>query len=209
MEKGQTIKPKREGTTQLFQNPVLEYLSRTHISVPLTLYSVISIVMGWYAFTHTDMTNGTIMLLFVIGIFAFTFVEYWLHRSVYHIDTDTDWKAKFQYTMHGNHHEFPKDKTRLALPPALAIIIAGVLFPIFFVLIGEAAYAFFPGFLVGYTGYLTVHFCVHAYSPPKNIFKHLWINHSVHHYRDGESVFGVSSPLWDYVFGTMDTMPKK
>jgi sterol desaturase/sphingolipid hydroxylase (fatty acid hydroxylase superfamily) len=31
----------------------------------------------------------------------------------------------------------------------------------------------------------------------------LWVNHSVHHYKDGEIVFGVSSPLWDYIYGTM------
>lgn len=209
MATGQTIKPKREGTTQLFDNKIIEYLSRTHISVPLTLYSVISATMGWYAFSYTNLGNNNILLLFGLGIFSFTFVEYWLHRSIYHMETDTEFKTKFQYTMHGVHHEFPKDKTRLALPPALAIIIALVLFPIFFVLMGEGAYAFFPGFLVGYTGYLTVHFCVHAYAPPKNFFKHLWINHAVHHYRDGEAVFGVSSPLWDYVFGTMDTQPKK
>jgi sterol desaturase/sphingolipid hydroxylase (fatty acid hydroxylase superfamily) len=44
---------------------------------------------------------------------------------------------------------------------------------------------------------------VHAYPAPKNFFKVLWINHAVHHYKDGEVVFGVSSPLWDYIFGTM------
>lgn len=31
----------------------------------------------------------------------------------------------------------------------------------------------------------------------------LWVNHAVHHYKDGEAVFGVSSPLWDYIYGTM------
>jgi hypothetical protein len=31
----------------------------------------------------------------------------------------------------------------------------------------------------------------------------LWINHSIHHYKDGEIVFGVSTPLWDYIYGTM------
>jgi sterol desaturase/sphingolipid hydroxylase (fatty acid hydroxylase superfamily) len=209
METGNTIRPKHSGSKQLFENPILEALSRTHISVPLTIYSIISVGMGYYAFTQTQMSNATIGLLFLIGIFIFTFVEYWMHRSLYHMGTNSDWKAKFQYTMHGVHHEYPKDKTRLALPPALAIIIAVVLFSLFFVMMGEAAYAFFPGFLVGYTGYLTVHFCVHAYAPPKNLFKSLWINHSVHHYKDGKFVFGVSSPLWDYVFGTMAYMDKK
>ena len=71
---------------------------------------------------------------------------------------------------------------------------------------GDFVFAFLPGFLVGYASYLFVHYIVHAYAPPKNFFKALWVNHSIHHYKDNTVVFGVSSPLWDYVFRTM---PKK
>ncbi|MGB3618930.1 MAG: sterol desaturase family protein, partial [Catalinimonas sp.] len=31
----------------------------------------------------------------------------------------------------------------------------------------------------------------------------LWVHHSIHHFKDDERAFGVSSPLWDWVFGTM------
>jgi sterol desaturase/sphingolipid hydroxylase (fatty acid hydroxylase superfamily) len=50
---------------------------------------------------------------------------------------------------------------------------------------------------------------VHAFQPPKNFFKVLWVNHSIHHYKDGEVVFGVSSPLWDYIYGTMTVRSKE
>lgn len=197
------FKPKNSGSKRLFENPVLEALTRTHIAIPTTLFFVLGAVLGWYAFTHTALSNAAIGLLFVAGLVTFTFVEYWMHRSLYHIDTDTPAKAKFQYTTHGVHHEYPRDKARLAMPPILAVVVAGSLFALFFFLMGEAAYAFFPGFIWGYSGYLIVHYCVHAYPPPKNFMKHLWINHAIHHYKDGDIVFGVSSPLWDYVFGTM------
>ncbi len=36
------IVPKNKGTQKLFQNPVLEKLTRTHIAVPLTIFSVFS-----------------------------------------------------------------------------------------------------------------------------------------------------------------------
>ncbi|HEV7349077.1 sterol desaturase family protein [Telluribacter sp.] len=197
-----TLKPKHKGSKQLFENPILERLSRTHISVPVSMYLLIAAFFGWYALTYTDMSNAWIVALFFLGLLTFTFVEYWVHRSVYHIEPTTPARAKFQYTMHGVHHEYPKDKTRLALPPILAVIIAAALFGIFFVLMGEASYAFFPGFMVGYAGYLTIHFLVHAYNPPRNFFKYLWINHAIHHYKDGDTMLGVSSPLWDHVFGT-------
>ena len=195
-------RPKNNGTKKLFDNPVLEYLSRTHISVPIILWLTLSAFLGWYAFTYTDMSAGKIAGLFATGLFVFSIFEYVLHRYLYHLAPTTPQRAKIQYTFHGVHHEYPKDKTRLAMPPALAIFVAAAFFGLFFFLMGEAAYAFFPGFMVGYTGYLSVHFIVHAYAPPKNFFKQLWINHSVHHYKNPESNYGVSSPMWDHIFNS-------
>ncbi len=195
-------RPKHIGTKQLFDNPVLEALSRTHIMVPISMWLTLSVGLGWYAFAHTAFSPVAIAALFLIGLFVFTLFEYLLHRYIYHLEPTTPQRAKIQYTFHGVHHEFPKDKTRLAMPPALAVFVAGAFFGLFFLLMGEAAYAFFPGFLVGYSGYLSVHFIVHAYTPPKNFFKWLWINHSVHHYKNDDSNYGVSSPFWDFVFRT-------
>jgi sterol desaturase/sphingolipid hydroxylase (fatty acid hydroxylase superfamily) len=197
------IKPKHSGTKQLFENPILEKLSRTHISIPLIIFFGSGGILAWYAVSYTLLSGLSIGLLFVTGLVSFTFVEYWVHRGVYHIEPDTPAKAKFQYTAHGVHHEYPKDKTRLAMPPILAIVVTTMLFGLFFVLMGEAAYAFFPGFIWGYAGYLTVHYCIHAFAPPKNFLKTLWVHHAVHHYKDGKVAFGVSSPLWDHVFGTI------
>lgn len=204
----QKMRPKNNGTKQLFENPILEKLSRTHIAIPVSLFFITGALLGWYAFTHTAMSNLYISVLFLGGAITFTFIEYWVHRSVYHIEPSTEARAKFQYVAHGVHHEYPRDKTRLAMPPLLAVIVASSLFAFMFFLLGEAAYAFFPGFIWGYASYLLVHYAVHAYAPPKNFLKQLWINHAVHHYKDGNAVFGVSSPLWDYVFGTMATMDK-
>lgn len=91
------------------------------------------------------------------------------------------------------------------MPPLLSITISTVLLLIFRVLMGDVVFAFLPGFLVGYAAYISVHYMIHAYQPPKGFLKILWVNHSIHHYKNGEVVFGVSSPLWDYVFGTMST----
>ncbi|WP_020600436.1 sterol desaturase family protein [Spirosoma panaciterrae] len=195
-------RPKNSGTKQLFDNPILEALSRTHIMVPISMWLILSAFLVWYAFTYTDMGNWMIGGLFTVGLFTFTLFEYVLHRYLYHLAPTTPSRAKIQYTFHGVHHEYPKDKTRLAMPPALAIFVAAFFFGVFFLMMGESAYAFFPGFLVGYSGYLATHFIVHAYAPPKNVFKQLWINHSVHHYKNPESNYGVSSPIWDYIFGS-------
>lgn len=205
----QSLPPKNKGTKKLFKNPILEKLSRTHISVPLTIFMIYSVSLLYWSITHTSLTAGTTIGLFFLGFLSFTWVEYMVHRFVYHINTDTERRKTFQYNAHGVHHEFPKDKDRLAMPPLLSITISTILLLLFRLMMGDFTFAFLPGFLVGYAYYLSVHYMVHIFQPPKNFLKFLWVNHSVHHYKDGDQVFGVSSPLWDYVFGTMRVKNKQ
>lgn len=197
------VKPQNKGTKQLFKNPILEKLTRTHISVPLVVFFSYAGGLLYWSITHTSLSVSTTVLLFIVGALVFTLVEYIVHRYIFHISTDTPAKEKFQYTAHGVHHEFPKDKDRLAMPPILSITLSTILLFVFRLIMGDFVFAFLPGFLVGYAAYLSVHYMVHAYQPPKNFFKILWVNHGIHHYKNGEVVFGVSSPLWDYIFGTM------
>jgi sterol desaturase/sphingolipid hydroxylase (fatty acid hydroxylase superfamily) len=199
----EAIFPKHKGSKQLFNNPILEKLSRTHIAVPITVFFVYASALLYWSITHTSLSAGFTIGMFLTGAISFTLVEYMVHRYVFHMNTYTKWRAKFQYTVHGVHHEFPKDKERLAMPPLLSITLATVLLLLFRLVLGDVVFSFLPGFLVGYAYYLAVHYLVHVYQPPKNFLKALWVNHAVHHYKHGEYIFGVSSPLWDYVFGTM------
>jgi sterol desaturase/sphingolipid hydroxylase (fatty acid hydroxylase superfamily) len=119
------------------------------------------------------------------------------------MNAETKTKQKIKYTVHGIHHEYPKDKDRLAMPPLMSGMISVLLFFICWVSMGEYTFGFLSGLLLGYTSYLFVHYAVHAFSPPSNFLKILWVNHAIHHYKDEEKAFGVSSPLWDMVFGTL------
>lgn len=186
----------------MFENPILEKLTRTHIAVPITLLLSIAGILLYYAFLYTNLNNILIPFLFLGGFFFFTLVEYLTHRYLFHMTPDKEWKKKFVYTVHGVHHEFPKDKDRLAMPVPASLLLSAFFFTLFYLLMGTKVFGFLPGMMTGYCTYLFVHYIVHAYQPPKNIFKHLWINHSMHHYKDSSQIFGVSSPLWDYVFGT-------
>lgn len=203
------VKPQNKGTKQLFKNPVLEALTRTHIAVPLAIFFMYSVGLLYWSITHTELSVGITVAMFFLGMFAFTWVEYNVHRYIFHIAPTTQKRADFQYTMHGVHHEFPKDKTRLAMPPLLSITLSTALLLVFRLVLGDFVFSFLPGFLVGYAMYLSVHYMVHAYQPPRNFLKVLWVNHAVHHYKDGEMVFGVSSPLWDYIYGTMGEKNKE
>jgi len=196
-------KPNHKGRAQIFENPVLERLTRTHIALPISIFIVIAIGLIAYGLTYGFIGVAEAIALFFMGWLVFSLLEYSAHRFLFHMNTDTPVKARIQYTFHGNHHEFPKDKERLAMPPIVSVLVASLLFFVFKLLFGQLVFGLVAGMLFGYAMYLWVHYAVHAYAPPKNFLKTLWVHHSIHHYKDPTVAYGVSSPLWDYVLGTM------
>ena len=197
------VKPKHKGSAQLFQHPVLERLTHTHIAAPVSIFLLTGIVSLYYGLTRSLLTGLGAFGLFLAGLLLFTLAEYVVHRYVYHIPATSPGRARFQYTMHGVHHEFPKDKTRLAMPPILTVFVASLLFFIFRFTLGHAAFGVLAGFVFGYACYLFVHYSLHVYAPPRNGLKLLWHHHAMHHYSQEGAAYGVSSPLWDHVFRTM------
>ena len=196
--------PHNKGTKKLFDNKILEKLTRTHIAIPISIFIIYSGALLYYSIAVVGtlsalQTTG----LFFAGFLVFTLVEYTMHRFLFHIGTKTKKREKFQYTLHGVHHEFPKDKERLAMPPIMSITIATTLLFVIKLILNIQVFAFLPGFLVGYAGYLFMHFILHTYKAPKGIFNFLWANHAVHHYKDQTKAFGVTNPIWDMIFGTM------
>ena len=196
-------KPHTKGTKTLFKNRFVEKLTRTHIAVPLVVFSLISTSLMVYGFNNSYLTVVSAPLLFLAGLLVFTLVEYLMHRFLFHLSPTTEKAEKFAYTVHGVHHDYPKDKDRLAMPIPLSILLSTGFFFLFKFIMGTFVFAFLPGFLIGYASYLWVHYMVHAFQPPKNFWKILWVHHGIHHYKEPESAFGVSSPLWDMIFRTM------
>ena len=70
-------------------------------------------------------------------------------------------------------------------------------------MMGNYAFAFFPGFLNGYLFYVYTHWAIHKFRKPKNRFGYIWDHHNLHHFKYSDKAFGVSTPLWDHIFGTM------
>lgn len=199
------VTPRNKGSKKLFENKLLEKLTRTHIAIPISFFIIYSGALLYYSITSIgSLTAWQTTGLFFAGLFVFTLVEYVMHRYLFHINTETEKRANFQYTLHGVHHEFPKDKERLAMPPVMSIAIATFLLFFFKLFMGDMVFAFLPGFLVGYAGYLCMHYILHTFKAPKNgSFSSLWANHAVHHYKDQSKAFGVTSPFWDIMFRTM------
>lgn len=198
-------KIKNKGQARLFKNDYLEMMTKTHPVVVYCMYFPVIAFMLYYGNTTKGLTAGREALLFIGGVFFWSFFEYLMHRHLFHIIVDGPRARRFVYTMHGVHHEYPRDKERLFMPPVPSIIVACTIFFLMHLIIGWNALAFFPGFLFGYILYGSMHYAIHAFAPPK-FLKALWRNHHLHHYKSPDKGFGVSSVLWDIVFRTV---PKK
>ena len=198
-----------KGQARLFHNKYLEYLTKTHPLVIWTMYLPVLILLPYYAGHRLGFTAGTVALTFAGGIFFWTFFEYLAHRYIFHMVSHNPTAARVAYVMHGNHHEFPRDRQRLFMPAVPSLVISSVLFLIMYAILHNYVFAFFPGFMLGYLSYASMHYAIHAWHPPFKWMKPLWRNHHLHHYKDESRGFGVSSTLWDHVFGTMFDLKKE
>lgn len=203
------LRPQNTGTAPLFNNHFLESITRTHISIPIALHLFIVGAVSFHALHQFSWL--TFISLFATGTFTWTFAEYCVHRFVYHTKTSNKTWLKIQHMGHGIHHQFPKDPTRLAMPPVPAILLGSLFFGLFWLIMREYALAFFPGFFFGYVLYISMHYAEHRIkSPLYPPFKRLWKYHALHHYKYPETkAFGVSTILWDWVFGTLPATDEK
>lgn len=195
-------KIKNKGQARLFENQYLEMLTKTHPLVIWGMYVPLIVFMLYHAVTAVGFSGLRVTLTFFGAMAFWTFFEYLMHRFVFHMVSERPRVQHFIYILHGNHHEYPRDKERLFMPPVPSLILAAVLFAIFYLLLRDNAYAFFPGFLLGYLIYGSMHYAIHAWNPPFKWMKPVWRNHHLHHYKNDDMGFGVSSSFWDVVFHT-------
>ncbi len=193
----------RKGSAVIFKNRFLESLTKTHPITPLVVYLPVVTYFVYRSAYKLDLKTYTIVLLFTSGAFSWTLAEYLLHRFVFHFEPQSPLGYRIQFMIHGVHHQYPQDPKRLVMPPAVSLILAVLFWYIFKFSLGIYAFAFFPGFVAGYIIYDMTHYAIHHFKPPKNKLRYLWKHHLQHHYKNPDKAFGVSSPLWDYVFGTV------
>lgn len=189
---------------RVYKNGFIEHaLASSHPILPGVWFGWAVLYGAYLAVSVSEVFRST--LLFFSGMMAFTLLEYLLHRFVFHFDPGDDRDAKIRlFLMHGLHHEFPNDKWRLVAPPLMSWPIAAVVFAIYWLLLAPTnAFILFGGTCLGYLFYDWTHYYTHHFrSPRTRIGRLLRRAHAVHHYKLFHLNMGISSPLWDLVFGT-------
>jgi sterol desaturase/sphingolipid hydroxylase (fatty acid hydroxylase superfamily) len=91
------------------------------------------------------------------------------------------------------------------MPPAVSISLFFLFLGLWLVVTFGSPYtwALHAGFVTGYVAYDLTHYFVHHYNPKSKYFLQLKKHHMLHHFKTSDARFGVSSRLWDRVFGTL------
>jgi sterol desaturase/sphingolipid hydroxylase (fatty acid hydroxylase superfamily) len=195
---------------QVFKNPYLERLTHVHPITPLVVWLPVVGYLIWRSFVIHNLSVSSVLVLGVLGFIVWTLAEYLLHRFVFHFEGEGPIVQRLHFLIHGLHHNDPIDPTRLVMPPVASIILALILFNLFRGLLGiEWVEPFFAFFVVGYLCYDYIHFAVHHFTPRTRVGKLLKQSHMQHHYVSPNARWGVSSPFWDYVFGTLEDIKNK
>lgn len=191
----------RNETIRLFKNPVLEYFSHIHPATPVVVYTPVIIVAFYFGVVATNV--GVSILTFVIGVFLWTLLEYTIHRWLFHYEPISDLGKRIHFLVHGVHHEYPRDRTRLVMPLLVSAPLAIGFYFLFKAIFGVYHLPVFSGLVFGYVCYDSIHYATHHFKMNGKILRFLKEYHLKHHYNDPNSAFGVSNPLWDYVFSTV------
>jgi sterol desaturase/sphingolipid hydroxylase (fatty acid hydroxylase superfamily) len=193
----------------MFENDFLEKFSRIHPATPFVVYVPVILATLYRTWTR-QVPVLTAVGLVVGGIFVWTLTEYVLHRYVFHWYKDTPWGRRVHFLLHGVHHDYPNDGDRLVMPLLTSAPLAVLFYALFYFALGGARLAepFYAGFAVGYLTYDGTHYAVHHFKQTSRIGKYIKRHHMLHHHADHDGGFGVSTPLWDVVFGTMPQVAK-
>lgn len=188
---------------RMFESDFIDFFSRTHWTVVPLMFVPAMVALLWHGVMRAGVGLGLAVALWVGGALTWSLTEYWLHRTFFHWVPAGIWGERMHFLVHGVHHKWPKDKYRLVMPPAVSITLFFVFLGIFYLLLGSRlVWPFHAGFVFGYMSYDVTHYYVHHYNPKTKYGLALKKHHMLHHFKNPESRYGVSSMLWDYVFGT-------
>jgi sterol desaturase/sphingolipid hydroxylase (fatty acid hydroxylase superfamily) len=198
-----------EEPIRLFKSNFMEFF--THIS-PVAV-TIIWLPVAIFLFLEPTLLESgwdwVAIPAFLIGLFLWTLAEYTLHRFVFHYHARTPRMERVTFLFHGVHHAQPQCKTRLVMPPVVSLPLAALFYGLFWLIIGSWLQApgwvnpMMSGFLIGYLVYDLTHYATHHWPMRSRFAKFLKRYHMQHHYKTPNARYGVSSPIWDYIFGTM------
>ena len=174
----------------------LGYFSEFLLFPPLLVLAMLLALRG-----SAPLHPASLMLFYVAGLVAWTLIEYWLHRAVFH-------HAPILSQIHELHHDFPQDLIGTPGWASASIGLILVAVPLYAALGLDQSVAATAGLATGYLWYVFVHYTAQHWRPRRNSYLYrARLRHARHHHVSQTGNFGVTTSLWDHVFGTAIETP--
>jgi hypothetical protein len=172
--------------------------------IPIYFYTIWGLGGAVMAGLSSAFSITKILSLVMAGIISWGFVEYGLHRFIFHHDARSQWGQRMVYQMHMSHHEFPKALDQLFSGLRTSAPIATIYFLLGWIILGhwQATAFLFLGLIIGYFSYELLHYQAHHLAPKWRIFQYMKKYHMLHHHQSPKLRYGVTTPLFDLLFGT-------
>ena len=199
---------KENSKVRVFKSDFWESLTHVHPIMPLVVWVPVILFWLWRSYNVYQLSALEFLVLAGVGLLVWTLTEYLLHRFMFHFRATGQIGRRFVFMFHGLHHDEPECATRLVMPPVPAVLIVTVLYNLFSLVVpNQYMLAFMAFFMSGYLCYDYIHYATHHFAMTSKVGRFLRSYHLKHHFSHEASKFGVSNPLWDYVFRTVEGPP--
>ena len=196
----------QRGSPRMFRVDWIErHISRVRPAQVLAFWVPVVVALTIWSLRVPGLAPAATLGLFAAGVLAWTLLEYALHRFAFHfVPRETsELQRDLAYLVHGVHHDWPHDADRLVMPPPVALALGVIVgLPMWLVLGTRHFPGVFAGLVAGYLWYDMTHYAMHHLRPRTRLGRLLRKNHMLHHFAQHGARFGVTTPLWDLVFGT-------
>ena len=167
--------------------------------LPSLFYGILAIFCLWFGFKHDSYSLPIRGLFLSFGIVIWTFIEYLTHRFLSHLQIFSKWHD------HSIHHKDPNNPNEIVFRIRDSFLPALIIFALIY-LCSESinvSLAIFSGALIAYIIHEWIHFGSHFWKAKTRLGKFLYETHHRHHFKNPNKDFGISNPLWDFIFGTL------
>jgi sterol desaturase/sphingolipid hydroxylase (fatty acid hydroxylase superfamily) len=189
---------------RLFKSDLIERLTRTHLATLVLFWLSASVALLVLGIRQGELAGSEACTIALAGVVGWSLAEYLLHRFVFHLDRWIPSAQRFCFLMHGCHHADPSDAGRDVMPLIASVPAFGTFLGAAMSILGAAqGLVFCGGFGLAYLAYDIMHYGFHQWPFRGHLGTYLKRHHLMHHFRDDRGDFGVTSPIWDWVFGTL------
>jgi sterol desaturase/sphingolipid hydroxylase (fatty acid hydroxylase superfamily) len=142
--------------------------------------------------------------LIAAGLLSWGLFEYVIHRFVLHRDPAAGRVVLPGNVTHLAHHADPDALDRLYVPLREGVPIAAAYYVMVWALTGswQAAAHLFAGLMLGYLFYEWLDYEAHHGRSRSSVMRYYRKYHLQHHYVADRARYGVTSPIFDMLFGT-------